>query len=71
MGNCITDSNIWRTDFPRNGRKIAFEDYCDFHESMIDGLGFCYRLILEDVSVFEFGLHSDNHVFIPLTTYQY
>ena len=27
-GICITDSNILRSDFPRDVRKCSFEDYC-------------------------------------------
>ena len=26
--NYNTDSNIWRLDFPRDVRNVAFEDYC-------------------------------------------
>ena len=29
-GSCNTNSNIWRWDFPRDIRKVAFEDYCGF-----------------------------------------
>ena len=28
-GSCNIDSNIWRLDFPKDVRKVAFEDYCD------------------------------------------